>query len=128
VETRAIVVVREGRIVAERYGPGWQPHTRMASWSIAKSVISTLIGMRVAQGHLALDQTRLFPEWSNAADPRSNITLSDLLRMSSGLEFDERYDRYSDALEMLFLRPSLSDFAVNKPLAHPIGTRWYVLH
>lgn len=125
VDTRAIIVVRNGRIVAERYGPDFQPHTRLASWSNAKSVISTLIGIRIAQGHLRLDQTRLFPEWSNAADPRSNITLANLLHMSSGLEFDEKYDRHSDARDMLFLRPSMSDFAVNKPLIHAPGTKWY---
>ncbi|ELR17768.1 betalactamase [Acanthamoeba castellanii str. Neff] len=124
VDTRAIIVVRNGRIVAERYGPDFQPHTRLASWSNAKSVISTLIGIRIAQGHLRLDQTRLFPEWSNAADPRSNITLANLLHMSSGLEFDEKYDRHSDARDMLFLRPSMSDFAVNKPLIHAPGTKW----
>lgn len=116
--------MHEGRIVAERYGPDYKPTTRLASWSIAKSVISTLIGLRVKQGILQLNQTRLFPEWSNAHDPRSNITLSDLLRMSSGLEFYERYDRPSDAREMLFMHPSVSDFAVKKPLAHPPGTKW----
>jgi CubicO group peptidase (beta-lactamase class C family) len=124
-DTRAIIVVHDGRIVAERYGPDFRPHTRLASWSNAKSVISTLVGIRIAQGHLRLNQTRLFPEWSNAADPRGNITLADLLHMSSGLEFDEKYDRHSDARDMLFLRPSMSDLAVNKPLVHPPGTKWY---
>lgn len=123
-DTRAIVVVYEGRIVAERYGPDFGRHTRLASWSVAKSVISTLIGLRVKQGILSLDQKHLFPEWSNAHDPRSNISLSDLLRMSSGLEFDENYERPSDAREMLFMQPSVSDYALKKPLAHPPGSVW----
>jgi len=120
------VVVHDGHIVGERSSAEFPSHTRMASWSMAKSVISTLIGIRIHQGHLHLNQTRLFPEWSNAGDPRGQISLSDLLQMSSGLEFDEGYDRHSDAIEMLFLRPSMSEYAVKKPLSHEPGSTWLV--
>lgn len=123
-ETRAIIVVHEGKIIAERYADDFPPHVRLASWSVAKSVISTLIGLRVKQGLLDLNQTHLFPAWSNEHDPRSKITLSDLLRMSSGLEFYENYEKPSDAREMLFMQPSTADFALNKPLAHPPGSVW----
>ena len=73
-ETRAIVVMHGGRVVAERYAPGFGPDSRLISWSMAKSVTATLIGMMVADGLLVLDDTAPVPEWSSPGDPRAKIT------------------------------------------------------
>lgn len=60
-ETRALVVMEGGRVVAERYAPGYGPDTRLISWSMAKSVTAVLVGMMVADGRLALDTPAIVP-------------------------------------------------------------------
>ncbi|HVS64967.1 MAG TPA: serine hydrolase [Thermoanaerobaculia bacterium] len=88
--TLSLLVVHDGRIVHEQYAPGVDATTRTRTWSTAKSIAVTLIGMLVDQGDLALDEPLGF-EWlprapHAEADPRRAITLRDTLQMSSGLE------------------------------------------
>jgi CubicO group peptidase (beta-lactamase class C family) len=88
--TLSLLVVHDGRIVHERYAPGIDVMTRTRTWSTAKSIAVTLIGMLVDQGKLALDAP-LPVDWLPAADdaasdPRRRITLRHVLNMSSGLE------------------------------------------
>jgi CubicO group peptidase (beta-lactamase class C family) len=123
--TRAVVVVHEGRIVAERYAPGFDKDMPLVGWSVTKGALNALIGMRVKDGKLAAANKDLLPEWRKAGDPRRDISLDDLLRMSSGLEFDESYDDpLSDVTEMLFVAGDKVKFAADKPLVHPAGTHW----
>ncbi|HMK40387.1 MAG TPA: serine hydrolase, partial [Methyloceanibacter sp.] len=89
--TRALVVVQGGRIVAERYAPGFNAAMPMIGWSISKSAVNALIGLRVKDGKLALTDTALIPEWRDQGDPRRAITVDELMRMTSGLAFDESY-------------------------------------
>lgn len=124
IDTRAMIVVYDGRIVAERYAPGFGPHTRFLGWSASKSVAATLIGTLVADGQLTLDKPPPIPEWRSANDPRNKITLRQLLNMSSGLAFSEPYDPGSDSTAMLFLSHDMAAYAAAKPLAHPPGTVW----
>ena len=86
--TRAILVVQDGRIVAERYAPGFGEATRFAGWSMTKSVLGALVGVLVGEGRLSLRDVELMPRWRRP-DPRAAITLEDLLRMRSGLGFSE---------------------------------------
>ncbi|WP_428097796.1 serine hydrolase domain-containing protein [Candidatus Rariloculus sp.] len=87
--TLSLLVVHGGRIVHERYAPGVTMQTRTRTWSTAKSIASTLIGMLVDQGRISLDAPLGFPFLPEVAagehDPRSNITLRNVLNMSSGL-------------------------------------------
>jgi CubicO group peptidase (beta-lactamase class C family) len=88
--TLSLMVVHDGQIVHERYAPGVDMTTRTRTWSTAKSIASTLIGMLVDQGNLALDEP-LDIDWLPRArapetDPRRSITLRHVLNMSSGLE------------------------------------------
>lgn len=122
--TRAVVVVHRGRIVAERYAPGFGPQRPLIGWSMTKSITNTLIGMRVGDGALRLDEPAPVPEWRAADDPRRHITLGQLLQMSSGLDFEEIYDPGSDATRMLFLEPDAAAFAAGAPLAHEPGSHW----
>ena len=85
-ETRALLVMRNGRIVAERYAEGFDPDSRLLSWSVAKSVTAALIGLMVTDGRLVLDAPAPVPAWSQPGDPRGGITLRQLLSMTSGLE------------------------------------------
>jgi CubicO group peptidase (beta-lactamase class C family) len=122
--TRAIVIVHEGRIVAERYAPGFGPATRLSGWSMTKSVLGALIGVLVGEGRLSLRDGSLMPGWQ-PPDPRAAITIEDLLRMRSGLAFSEDYaDLTSDVIEMLFNQPDAAAYAASRPLAAPPGTLW----
>jgi len=87
--TLSLIVAHKGKIIHERYAPGVNMRTRTRTWSTAKSIAVTLIGMLVDEGRLALDEPLDF-EWlprarSPETDPRNEITLRHLLHMSSGL-------------------------------------------
>jgi len=124
--TRAIAVVHRGRLVAERYADGFTAETPQLGWSMAKSVTNALAGALAARGDVAVERPATVAQWQAEDDPRAEITLDNLLRMSSGLEFDESYDgMLSDVRVMLFLRGNKAGFAADKPLACPPGTCWY---
>ena len=122
-ETRAVVVVHRGSIVAERYAEGFDAGTPLPGWSMTKSVMGALVGIRVREGVLDLHAPAPVPEWRG--DPRAAITLDQLLRMSSGLEFGETKDTDSDMVTMLFDRGDTAAYAAAKPLAHPPDTHWH---
>jgi len=118
---RAIVVVDHGRIVAERYAPGFTASTPLLGWSMTKTVMAGVIGMLVKDGKLKLDQAGL---WPGATDGREHIRVADLLAMSSGLQWNEAYGAVSDVTGMLYLQPDMAAFARAQPLAHPVGEVW----
>jgi CubicO group peptidase (beta-lactamase class C family) len=122
--TRAVVIVHRGRIIAERYADGFGPHTRFTGWSMTKSVTSALVGVLVARGMLDPSANALRPEWRAADDPRRDITLDNLLRMSSGLAFDESYSPTGGATRMLFAERDAAAVAAARPLLHTPGTRF----
>jgi CubicO group peptidase (beta-lactamase class C family) len=123
--TRALVVVHRGRIVAERYAPGFDHDTPLIAWSMTKGAMNALIGLRVKDGKLAVADQALLPEWRGQGDSRGDISLDDLLRMSSGLAFDESYDDpLADVTEMLFVTGDMAKFAASKQLLHRPGSYW----
>ena len=124
IDTRAIVVVHKGRIVAERYADGFGPGTPQLGWSMSKSVTASLIGTLIAAGELKLDDPAPVPEWTVSGDPRHKITVRNLLNMSSGLAFKEPYDPGSDSTAMLFQSHDMAGYAATRPLAHPPGMFW----
>ncbi|WP_332767740.1 serine hydrolase domain-containing protein [Phenylobacterium sp.] len=123
-DTRALVVVHGGLLVAERYAPGYGPATRLLGWSASKSVLATLVGILVDEGRLRLDAPAPVSEWRTPGDPRGAITLRHLLHMSSGLAFSEPYVPGADSTVMLFERGDMAGFAAASPLAHPPGEVW----
>lgn len=116
---RAIVVVQNGRIVGERYGDGFSKETPLLGWSMSKTVTAAVVGTLVRDGKLAMSQRALFPEWNN--DGRKDIALSDLMAMSSALEFNEEYGDVTDVTRMLYLEPNMVAFARDKPLVGETG-------
>jgi CubicO group peptidase (beta-lactamase class C family) len=123
--TRAIAVVRDGRLIAERCAPGFSSAAPLNGWSMSKSILGALIGTLVAEGRLSLSDRSLLAEWRTPGDPRAGIALEDLLRMRGGLAFTEKYsDPLSDVTRMLFDGPDAGGFAASRPLAHPPGTHW----
>ncbi|WP_028032788.1 serine hydrolase [Chelativorans sp. J32] len=120
---RAIVVVRNGRIMGERLGPGVQsPDQPLLGWSMTKTVNAAIVGTLAGAGRLSVDEGHLLPQW--AGDGRNEITLSHLLGMESGLAFNENYGNVSDVTRMLFLEPDMAGFAANQPLLHRPGTHF----
>ncbi len=130
-ETRALVIMQGGRIVAERYAPGYTPDTRLISWSMAKSVTATLVGLMVADGRLALDEPAPVSEWQTPRDGRAKITLRHLLHMSSGLDHTEVAEEGieifdADTPRMLFLdgRDHVARYAETRPLEANPGEKF----
>jgi CubicO group peptidase (beta-lactamase class C family) len=117
---RAIVVVQDGRIVAERYAAGFDRHTVQLGWSMTKSVTAGLIGLLIKDGRLSLDT----PAGWAGQDGREHIAVTHLLSMTSGLEFNEGYGAVSDVTRMLYLEPDMNGFAQGKPLVHAPGAVW----
>ena len=116
--TRGIVVLQGGELVAERYADGFDATTPQLGWSMAKSVTNLLTGRLVAEGAVALDDTGLRPEWT---DERTAISIDDLLRMTSGLAWDETYDLGTPITRMLYLEPDMAGYVASLGLAHPVG-------
>ena len=125
-ETRAVVVMADGAIAAERYGKGYDKDTRFVSWSMAKTVTAVLIGMLVADGKLSLDAPAPVALWQRPGDPRAAISLRHLLQMRSGLRHTEAGDPpyESSEVRMLFLdgRGDMARWAKEQPLEAQPGT------
>jgi len=129
--TRGIVVVHRGRIIAERYAQGFGPRTPQISWSMGKSIASTLIGVLIQDGLLTLDQPAPVPEWQGPRDPRRTIRIRDLLNMSSGLDFNNfgldprsSYSADNEHFRIYFDAVPVSAHSVNQPLRFEPGTVW----
>lgn len=127
-ETRALLVMHDGRMVAERYAPGYHENTRFVSWSMAKTVTAVMIGMLVADGRLRLDESAPVLAWQRPGDPRGEITLRQLLQMRSGLKHTEAGEPVyeSDEVRMLFLdgRDDMARYAEDQPLEAEPGRKW----
>ncbi|RRI06993.1 class C beta-lactamase-related serine hydrolase [Mesorhizobium tamadayense] len=116
---RAVVVVKNGRIVAERYGDGFSAKTPLLGWSMTKTVNAAIVGTLVKDGKMALDNNGLFAPWK--ADGRAAISLADMMAMSSGLEFNEDYGNVADVTRMLYLESDMAGFGEAKPLTGEAG-------
>jgi CubicO group peptidase (beta-lactamase class C family) len=127
-ETRAVLVLYKGKIVAERYAPGYHENTRFVGWSMGKTITGTMIGMLVADGRLRLDESVPVAAWQRPGDPRGEITLRQLLQMRSGLRHSEDGDPIyrTDTVRMLFLdgRDDMAAYAEAQPLEAVAGSKW----
>jgi len=126
-EVRALLVVHKGKIVGEGYLDNFSSKFLFNGWSITKTLISSFIGILINQKHLSLDDTlsKLGVCNFKTEDPRGNITIENLLRMSSGMEWDEDYTEYSDVTKSLFFDQSIIAQFCTKNLKHSPGTHWY---
>lgn len=129
-DTLSLLVVYNGDIIHERYAPGMDLTTRTRTWSTAKSIASALIGMLVDQGKMSLDAPLGFswlPEnQSPETDPRNEITLRDVLNMSSGLEtIDNRGMEYATGSGLSYWAGASSvTGARSRALIREPGTYW----
>ena len=128
--TLSLMVVQGDRILHERYAPGVDMTTRTRTWSTAKSIAATLIGMLVDEGHMALDEplgVKWLPEASSPdSDPRAEITLRHVLNMSSGLDVVDNGGReYATGSGLAYWAGASSvQGARRRPLIRKPGTNW----
>ncbi len=131
-ETRAVLIMHRGEIIAERYGEGYDEDTRFISWSMAKSFTGALIGFLVADGRLVLDDPAPVPAWQRPGDPRGDITLRQLIHMSSGLDHTEVPEEggatvfEADTNRMLFLdgAADAAGYAEARPMEAEPGAKF----
>ena len=127
--TAAFLVLYKGRIVAERYAPGITKDTQLESWSMGKSITSTLFSLLVKDGTYRLDQPAPVPLWHRAADdPRAKIRNIDLLQMSGGLKFVGNQEPggspQDTVLDHYFIYKGATDafnFSITRPSEAPPG-------
>lgn len=119
--TSAVVIVRGGEIVAERYDRGIGPETPQRTWSVAKSITATILGAAANDGIIGPQSTALLGDWRAGGDPRRAITLANLLHMNSGLETGPKGSR-TDAV--YFGGARIIDQALTGSLEHPPGTEF----
>jgi CubicO group peptidase (beta-lactamase class C family) len=125
--TRAIVVMKSGRVIAERYADGVGPETPLLGFSMTKSVISALTGVLVRQGKLKLDGPAPVAAWTNPDDPRHAITVDQLLRHTAGLALGSSLQAslgsaFEPVNRMKFIEDDMAAYAASIPLAIAPGT------
>jgi CubicO group peptidase (beta-lactamase class C family) len=124
-KTRAVVVIQDCRLIAERYADGFHADMPLPGWSMTKSVTDALIGIRVRQGKMNPNAPLDLKAWQEPGDPRSAITLNQMLRMSSGLKWNEESPDYlNDMTRMLFRESSMAGFAAKASVAEAPGKDW----
>lgn len=117
VRTTAVLVRRNGDIIAERYVIGFDPATPQRTWSVAKSLAATVIGAAVQRGDV--DVTSSAGLGFAKGDPRRAITIDHLLRMSSGRYSDTPGNRTDP---IYWGGASVRERALQWPLIHSPGT------
>jgi CubicO group peptidase (beta-lactamase class C family) len=120
--TRTVAVLYKDHLLAERYVDGFGPDTPILGWSMTKSILATLYGILQYQGQIDISEKVPLTAWRG--DDRKNITYDDLLRMQSGLSWDEDYSGISDVTRMLFLSEDMAAVQAEKELLGPPGSIW----
>ncbi len=115
--TFALMVVYKGQPVAEVYREDLKQTNRFLSWSMAKSITNALTGLMVKDGLIDIQKPIGIEEWGE--DERSKITLSNLLQMNSGLEWNESYGNLSDVTIMLHKVSDMGEYTAQKPAVVP---------
>lgn len=127
-DTRAAILIEDGKVIAKRYAPGYSDANRFISWSTAKTMTAMLVGELVADGRLQLDAPAPIAEWHKPGDPRAAITLRQMLHMASGLKHTEVGDpvEASDTNQVLFASgtANMAARAIGQPLEAAPGSKY----
>ena len=103
-------------MIAVRYAQGIRPNMPLIGWSMSKSITHALIGRAFQEGLLDVGKPPKMPKWSDPQDPRQRINLDQLLRMNSGLAFEESTGTLnSDLVRMLTQEADMAGFAASQP-------------
>lgn len=117
---KAVVVLKDGRVIAERYAPGVSVTTPLLGYSASKSFMNALVGILVREGRLNVHAPAPVAAWRN--DNRRTITLDNLLRMTSGLAIAQTGSGFDPASRMLYGERDMAGFAEDHPLQEKPGT------
>ncbi len=120
-KTTAVIVIKDGKILAERYRDGYDMHTPQRTWSVAKSITATVVGRAVQLGLVKTDEPANVPEWKHPGDPRAAITLATLMHMNSGLWTNGPGNRTD---EIYLGGGPVTQWATSMPLEVAPGTRF----
>ena len=123
--TRAVIVVYDGKLIAEKYATGYTKDSKMLGWSMTKSITSTLIALLVKENKIDINKPAPVPEWKDENDARHAITIKNLLQQSSGLDYLEDYTKSSDATKMLFETKDMGAYTASRPLKDKPGSFFY---
>ncbi|WP_291867405.1 serine hydrolase [Maribacter sp.] len=121
-KTRSVLVLYKNRIVAEHYAKGFSKETPILGWSMTKSILATLYGTLEHTGKIQVNSPAPIASWQK--DARKNITINHLLRMQSGLEWEEDYTKISDVTKMLFLNADMTKEQKEKKAIAKPGEIW----
>ncbi|WP_167616293.1 serine hydrolase domain-containing protein [Maribellus sediminis] len=121
-KTLGIAVVYDNQLIAEKYLDGYDANTMFHGWSMTKSITGALAGILADQGKLNVEEPAGFKEWNN--DNRKNISVKDIIQMSSGLDWYENYFTISDATIMLMQKDYMLASILDNEQAYAPGTYW----
>ena len=127
--TKAVVIVHEGRVVAERYAAGYAVDTPILGWSMAKSVTNALVGVLVREGKISITGPAPVAAWSDPKDPHHAISIDSMLRMTSGLEFGQSLTQnwttaFDPTAQMVFATPDMAAVAERAQVTSAPGATW----
>ena len=132
-ETTGLMVLQDGEVQLEQYFQGTEPTSRLTSWSMAKTVVSTLVAIAHEDGHIgSLDDkvSDYVPALKGKA--YGDVSIQHLLMMASGIDFDETYHKHTSDINLLFYRvfllgASARDVVASHPAAQPSGERFHYI-
>jgi CubicO group peptidase (beta-lactamase class C family) len=122
--TKAVVVVHEGRVIAERYADGVGFETQLLGFFMTKSVVNAMLGILTQQGRISPSLPAPIPEWHGPNDPRREIEVEHLMRMTAGLALNETNTGF-DPSNQMYLHDDMAGFAATARMIAPPGTRWH---
>jgi CubicO group peptidase (beta-lactamase class C family) len=122
--TKAVVIVHDGSVIAERYAEGYGINTPILGFSMTKSVTNALVGILVRERRLARGAPAPIAAWQNDADPRRAVTIEQLMRMNSGLALDETGSGFDPSNQMFYDEPDMAGYAQRAALIAAPATRW----
>ncbi len=121
-KTLGLAVVYDNQLIAEQYKEGYDAWTRFHGWSMTKSITGAMTGALVSEGRIDIKSPANVPEWQN--DERRDITVENILHMSSGLKWLENYFTISDATVMLMQSDDMFTSVSSCSLEHEPGSFW----
>lgn len=114
---RGVAVITDRTLTHQAYAPGFSAATPQLGWSMTKSVTNMLAGRVIMEDpSFDLQAPVMF-----RGQPQE-YSVNDLLRMQSGLQWDETYDTTGDVTQMLYRSPDMAAYVMSKAQEHPAGT------
>lgn len=123
--TASLVIVHDGKLRVERYGLDFSPSGRWTSFSVAKSLTSTLVGAAIQDGHIkSLDEPLGNYITELVGSEYEKVTIAQILTMTSGVAWNEDYEDPQSDVARFGNASSLLSYMAGLPRSHPAGERW----